>query len=106
MSAREKAGVKKGNLASEIQEVIDSGNLPSHLSESIDAIRNIGNFAAHPMKSTSTGEIVEVEVGEAEWILDVLEALFDYYFVQPALLKAKREALNKKLSEIGKPNMK
>jgi len=103
---REKAGVKKGNLASEIQEVIDSGNLPSHLSESIDAIRNIGNFAAHPMKSTSTGEIVDVEVGEAEWILDVLEALFDYYFVQPALLKAKRDALNKKLSEIGKPNMK
>lgn len=74
--------------------------------ESIDAIRNIGNFAAHPMKSASTGEIVDVEVGEAEWILDVLEALFDYYFVQPALLKAKRDALNKKLSEVGKPKMK
>lgn len=103
---REKAGVKKGNLANEIQEIIDSNKLPSHLSESIDAIRNIGNFAAHPMKSTSTGEIVEVEFGESEWLLDVLEALFDYYFVQPAILKAKRDALNKKLGDIGKPNMK
>jgi hypothetical protein len=103
---REKAGVKKGDLASEIQQTIDSKSVPSHLSESIDAVRNIGNFAAHPLKSTATGEIVDVEVGEAEWLLDVIEALFDFYFVQPSILKAKREALNKKLSEIGKPPMK
>ena len=103
---REKAGVKKGDLANEIQQVIDSKSLPSHLSESIDAVRNIGNFAAHPLKSTSTGEIVDVEVGEAEWLLDVLEALFDFYFVQPAILKAKRQALDKKLADIGKPPMK
>jgi hypothetical protein len=33
----------------------------------LDAIRTIGNFAAHPIKSTSSGEIVDVEPGEAEW---------------------------------------
>ena len=98
--------MRKGDLTNEIQQIIDSKSLPSHLAESIDAIRNIGNFAAHPLKSTSTGQIVEVEVGEAEWLLDVIEALFDFYFVQPAILKAKREALNLKLSEIGKPPMK
>ena len=103
---RDKAGVKKGNLANEIQLVIDSNSLPSHLSESIDAVRNVGNFAAHPLKSTSSGEIVEVEIGEAEWLLDVLEALFDFYFVQPAILKSKKDALNKKLADIGKPPMK
>jgi len=103
---REKAGVKPGDLAKEIQEVIDGGKLPSHLSDSIDAIRNIGNFASHPIKSTSTGEIVDVEVGEAEWLLDVLESLFDFYFVQPALIKAKRDALNQKLTDAGKTLMK
>lgn len=103
---REKAVVKKGNLADEIQQVIDSGKLPSQLAESLDAIRNIGNFAAHPIKSKSTGEILEVEPGEAEWNLDVLEALFDFYFTQPAKLKAKRDALNAKLKEAGKPGMK
>lgn len=103
---REKAGVRKGDLAKEIQEVIDGNSLPSYLSESIDAIRNIGNFAAHPVKSTSTGEIVDVEEGEAEWLLDVLEALFDFYFVQPAILQAKRDALNAKLQDMGKPPMK
>jgi hypothetical protein len=103
---REKASVKPGNLADEIQQAIDNGKLPSHLVESIDAIRNIGNFSAHPIKSKSTGEIVPVEPEEAEWNLDVLEALFDFYYVQPALLQAKRDALNKKLSDSGKPPMK
>lgn len=103
---REKGGVKAGNLADEIQQIIDSGSLPSHLCDSIDAIRNIGNFAAHPMKSSSTGQILPVEPHEAEWNLDVLESLFDFYFVQPALLNAKRNALNQKLAAAGKPKMK
>jgi hypothetical protein len=103
---REVAKVKPGNLADEIQQVIDSGNLPSWLVESIDAIRNIGNFAAHPMKSQQSGEILPVETGEAEWNLDVLESLFDFYFVQPAINRQKRDALNKKLQDAGKPPMK
>lgn len=93
-------------MANEIQQILDEGKLPTHLLESLDAIRNIGNFAAHPIKSESTGEVIDVESGEAEWNLDVLEALFDYYFVQAAILKRKREALNEKLKEAGKPEMK
>jgi len=103
---REKAGTTKKNLADQIQEVIDSNQLPSYLLEGLDAIRNIGNFAAHPIKSKSTGEIVEVEPGEAEWNLDILERLFDFYFVQPEILKKKREKLNQKLKDAGKPPMK
>jgi len=103
---RDKLGVTKGNLASEIQQVLDAAHLPTHLLESLDAIRNIGNFAAHPIKSTASGEIIEVEAGEAEWNLDVLESLFDYVFVQPALLQKKRDALNTKLKEAGKPPVK
>jgi len=103
---REIAKVKPSNLSSEIQEVIDSGKLHTILADSIDAIRNIGNFAAHPIKSKSTGEIVEVEPGEAEWTLDVLESLFDFYFVQPERLKMKKKALDKKLKDSGKPKMK
>jgi len=103
---REVAKVKHSDLSKEIDEVLNSRSLPSHLAEAIDAIRNIGNFAAHPIKSTNTGEIVDVEPGEAEWLLDVLEGLFDFYFVQPAVLQKKLDALNKKLAEAGKPVMK
>src|SRR5262245_27795848 len=53
---REKAGVKHSDLAKEIQEVISSKQLPSYLAEAIDAVRNIGNFAAHPIKSTASGD--------------------------------------------------
>jgi hypothetical protein len=103
---RDKAGVKKADLSNEIQEVIDNGKLPSHLSDSIDAVRNIGNFAAHPIKSKSTGEVVPIEIGEADWLLDVIEGLFDFYFVQPAIIANKRAELNKKLADAGKPPMK
>jgi hypothetical protein len=103
---REVAKVKPGNLADEIQQVIDTGKLPSDLSDSIDAIRNIGNFAAHPTKSQHSGEILDVEPGEADWTLDVLEGLFDFYFVRPANLQKKKDALNQKLKDAGKPPMK
>jgi Domain of unknown function (DUF4145) len=101
---REEAKTKKRDLLDQIIEVIP--NLPSHLTEAVDAVRNIGNFAAHPIKSTNTGEIVDVEPGEAEWNLEVLEGLFDFYFVQPAILKKKRDALNVKLTEAKRPPMK
>ena len=103
---REKAETKAKDLAPQIQEVLDSGELPSHLGDAIDGVRGIGNFATHPIKSTNTGEVLEVELGEAEWLLDTLEALFDFYFVQPAKLEKKRDALNKKLKEAGKPPLK
>lgn len=103
---RECAKVKPQDLNNEIEEALSSKQLPSHLAKGIDAVRTIGNFAAHPIKSTSTGEIVEVESGEAEWLLDILEGLFDFYFIQPAELQRKKEALNKKLTDAGKPPMK
>ncbi len=101
-----RSNIKKDDLSKEIQQVLDSKQLPSHLAKAMDAIRNIGNFAAHPTKSTATGEIVQVEPGEAEWNLDVLEQLFDFYFVQPAETDRKKKALNAKLSKFGKPQMK
>ena len=103
---REKAGVKHSDLSKEIDEVIHSGALPSQLVEGLDAVRNIGNFGTHPIKSTNTGEIVDVEPGEAEWSLDLLEGLFDFYFVQPAILQRKKDALDQKLMDAGKPPMK
>jgi hypothetical protein len=99
----DKAGVKERDLNAEIQVLIDSGKVPTHISEGLHAVRQIGNFAAHPIKSTSTGEIVDVESGEAEWNLDVLELLFDFYFVQPAIAAKRKAELNQKLKDAGKP---
>lgn len=102
---RAKAGVKPSDLSKEIEEAMKSAGLPSQLSELLDAVRHIGNFGAHPIKSNSTGEIVDVEPLEAEWSLDVLEGLFDFFFVQPAVLRRKKDALNQKLQDAGKPQL-
>ena len=103
---RDVANIPASDLSREIDAVLAAHVLPTHLAGAIDAVRNIGNFAAHPVKSTNTGEIVDVEAGEAEWLLDVIEGLFDFYFVQPAVLEKKREMLNEKLKAAGKPEMK
>lgn len=96
--------VKHNDLSKEIDQVIPT--LPTALAESIDAVRNIGNFGAHPIKSQHSGEIVDVEPEEAEWILDTLEELFDHYYVKPQRIKQKRDALNEKLNKAGKPPLK
>ncbi len=98
---REHGKATKRDLADQIDEIAPS--LPANLSDQLHAVRNIGNFAAHPQKSTNSGEILEVEPQEAEWNLDLLEELFDHYFVKPAFLQRRKEALNKKLAEAGKP---
>lgn len=103
---KEKAGFTQKDLADQIDAALETNLLPSHITSSLDAVRNIGNFAAHTQKSKASGEVLDVEPGEADWNLDTLDALFDYYFVQPALIAKKREALNEKLKAAGKPPLK
>jgi hypothetical protein len=99
-------GYAHKDLGKAIEAVLTSKTLPASLARNLDAIRNIGNFAAHPTKDTNSGSIVEVEPEEAEWNLEVLEGLFEFYYVQPAIDQAKIDALNAKLSAAGKPAMK
>lgn len=103
---RDEGKTISSDLADQIEEVIEAKTLPSHILDGLDAVRITGNFAAHATKSKSTGEVLPVELGKAEWNRNVLEDLFDYYFVAPARTKAKREALNKKLADAGKPPLK
>jgi DNA-directed RNA polymerase subunit RPC12/RpoP len=103
---REQFGVERKSLDQEIDYVLRSNLLPSYLGDDLDAIRLIGNFAAHPMKSERTGEILDVEPGEAHWTIKVLEGLFDFCFVAPFRAQLRRHELNEKLKEAGKPAMK
>lgn len=98
----EKAGATKRQLNEQIDEVLASGTLPTAINQSLHALREIGNLAAHANKYINTGEIVAVEPGEAEWGLDVIELLFDHYFVGPADLAKRKDALNNKLTAAGR----
>jgi len=106
MILREEYKIKKRTLSDEIEAFINLDGIPSHLTNAVDAIRMIGNLAAHPEKNSDTGKIVNVEAGEAEWLIEVLEALFDFCFIQPKKLEQRRNELNDKLRILGKPQLK
>lgn len=97
-------GYRQKDLNDQIEQAIK--DLPKRLGENLDAIRTIGNFAAHPTKYKSTGEIVDVEPEEAEWDLEVLEGLFDHFYVKPKQEEDKRKKLDAELKEAGKRPLK
>lgn len=103
---REEFSISEKSLAKEIEIFTNKTDIPSYLTDAVDAVRQVGNIAAHPLKDLSTGEIVPVEKGEAEWLIEVIEQLFDFVFIQPKKLEKRKQELNLKLDKIGKPQMK
>lgn len=93
---RQEAKVKHDSLYMEIQEAITSGALPPHISEVLNIFRKLGNTATHPIRNANTGEIVPVDAEEASWCLDVLDMLFDLYFVAPAKAAEMKRVLGEK----------
>jgi hypothetical protein len=78
--------IAKGTLDKEIQELkkqVEAGTAPSGVTiESIDAIdqvRSIGNIGAHMEKDIDL--IVDIEPGEAQILIDLVEILFDEWYV-------------------------
>ena len=102
-------GYASNNLLKQITDVLEenvaSKAVPTALRENIDAIRNFGNFSAHPITDKSTLQIVDVEDGEAEWCLEILLDMFDHFYVAPAKAAERRAALSQKLTSAGKPPM-
>ena len=100
-------GYARKNLSEQIDAVLNESDrqkaLPLSLREMIDAIRQFGNFSAHPITDITSLQIIDVEPEEAEWCLEIIEGLFDHYYVKPADSRSKRAALNKKLIRAGKP---
>ena len=100
-------GYKANDLAKEIDLLLNEADprkaLPHKLRETVDAIRNFGNFSAHPIDDKTTLQVIDVEPHEAEWCLETIEDLFEHFYVGTAAAKAKKAALNAKLAAGGKP---
>ncbi len=102
---REQEKIVERTLSAEIAKLLQTNKLPQYLADDLDAIRQVGNFAAHPIKDTHTGAIIDVELGEAEWTLEVLEELIRFYFERQPRSSARRDALNQKLRSAGKGSL-
>jgi hypothetical protein len=101
------AEYKAKDLSKEIDLLLNETDpkkaLPHKLRETVDAIRNFGNFSAHPIDDKTTLQVIDVEPHEAEWCLETIEELFEHFYVGPAAAKAKKDVLNLKLAAAGKP---
>lgn len=83
---RDFCGIAKGRLIDEIKELnkrLDDGSAPRGVEpetvEAIDAVRDIGNIGAHMEKDINL--IIDVESGEARALIELIEMLFDEWYV-------------------------
>ncbi|MFI5001021.1 MAG: DUF4145 domain-containing protein [Reyranellales bacterium] len=100
-------GYLQHNLVDQISALLKEPDpkkgIPTSLRESLDAVRNFGNFSAHPLTDQTTLQVIPVEPHEAEWCLDILAECFDHYYAKPAAAKQRKAELDKKLAAAGKP---
>lgn len=98
--------IKKGaNKKKQLRDQLDElhASLPAYVQSYVDSIRKLGNIAAHPKTDANTDRILDVEPGEADWMLELLEELFDHYYAKPAESRKRQDALVKKLANAANP---
>jgi hypothetical protein len=83
---RDFAGISKARLIDEIAELrkqIEGDKAPKGVSpesvEAIDHVRTIGNIGAHMEKDINV--IIDVDPGEAQALIELIEMLFDEWYV-------------------------
>ena len=92
-------------IDSVLEEESLAKTLPLSIRETIDAVRNLGNLAAHQTTDKSGLQVIDVDHDEAEWCLEIIEALFVHYYDTPSTKDIKRVAnLSAKLANANKPN--
>ena len=98
---RDFCGIRKDRLVEEIRELkkrVDEERAPKGVSddsvEAIDAVRKIGNIGAHMEKDINL--IIEVDQEEARILIELIEDLFDEWYVA----REKRTARFSRIMEI------
>ncbi len=109
------AGRDDFSLNLRIEKLRSNTNHPSGLREGMQHFRKIGNLGAHTQKTDL--EPLEVEVSEmtsdqaqiipvtredAEWMLDFLDRVFDYFVVTPEKDRAMLTKWDEKIADAGR----
>lgn len=95
---RDFAGIAKATLFAEIdalRKAVDDRSAPETIThdhiEAIDAVRGIGNIGAHMEKDINI--IIDVDPGEARALIDLVEMLFEEWYVARHKRRAKLDAI-------------
>lgn len=101
---RDFAGIQKATLFAEIDALrtaVDDRSAPETIThdhvEAIDAVRGIGNIGAHMEKDINI--VVEVDPGEAQALIDLVEMLFEEWYVARYKRRAKLDGIKAMAAE-------
>jgi hypothetical protein len=89
----EKVHAGHGGLADQIRQAGLAPDLPAYLKQALSKLAALAELEPESPKSQHPEGISTVQPGEAEWLLDVLQSLYDLYFVEPARMQRKQDAL-------------
>ena len=84
-------GIHKSNLKGEIEAL--KNKVEPDVWESIGAVRSVGNIGAHMEKDISL--IIEVEPGEAQLLIGLIEQLIDDWYVTREERRKRTDKINK-----------
>jgi hypothetical protein len=93
-----KAGAGYGGLADQIKRALASPTMPAYLKEALETLVKLAKLESHEAKSYRCDALAGVNEGEAKWLLEVLKPLFEFYYVQPALVARMRKPIEERLA--------
>jgi hypothetical protein len=94
-------GQTQFNLSDRVEKFANNPAHPSGLRGNLDHFREVANFGAHT-QTDDQAEIIDVDQGEAEWMLDLLDRLFDYFIVTPEKDRGMRASMDEKIQRAGR----
>jgi hypothetical protein len=96
-------GAGGGGLAEQVRRAADSEQIPPYLDEALRALSRVAKFSSEGHKSLHPEALTAPEPEEPEWLLDVLQSLFELYFVQPARMRRRLDALEERIGPATEP---
>lgn len=95
------ADQKQFSLAARIDKFVADTNHPRQLRENLHHFREIADFGAHTQRDDQA-EVLDVGSAEAEWTLDLLDRLFDYFIVTPDRDQKMRDVMDERIKAAGR----
>ncbi|MCB7038998.1 DUF4145 domain-containing protein [Eggerthella sinensis] len=88
-------GISKSRLVDEIADLEKSGKSPTSI-KMLDAIRDMGNFGAHPEKDTST--IIEVDPEDADLAVQIVQTIIKDWYIDKHEREARISAIDARIA--------
>ena len=99
------ADVCEYTLKASLDKFIVDVSHPTRVRESLQHLREIGDFGAHTQKD-GVGKVIDVSSEDAEWTMDLVDRLFDYFILDPERDKALRSKWDTNLQDTGRKPIK